>query len=555
MILLPIVQRELLAGARNRATYWTRCAIALVGVLICMQSMNAGMVSTPATLGRYVFNAVLAAAFIVSCSVCLLSADAISAERREGTLELLFLTGVRPLDVLLGKLGSVGLTSVCALVAFLPALMVPLLAGGVTGGEAFRKGLALLNLLFFALVAGLCASALKRDRFRASRLAVLLVALVVIVPFLVLVVSRQTVSFCFGLLSPLLSEWVAGDTYYSASPRPFWMSLLLLQVAGWALLLGAGLLLRRALSQEGSGQATQIAAEPVEKPQVVGLMSWQPAKDESTPVEWLVYRRFRVGALLWAAALLALAYNGWVPLAQTFGGRRGSLFAWFFAWPFAVTAGLVGGAIVAWVASRFFVAVRRSGDLELLLTTPVGAATIVSDQWSVLKRLFAFPVLVMQAPMLPQLVAAMAAVPGAALGGSPGASLVLFKVLSLANTFLGVAALCWLGLWFGLKARTQAAAIVWAVGLGKGVPALVTLLGLVLREGLMSASGGLGGGLPVVLWLPEMVNLAFYLWLIGFARRRLLADLANAEPLPFNLPESWGELLALGRSLFPTATE
>lgn len=536
MSFLPIIQRELLSGARNRATYWTRSAVALVGVLICMQSMSADPLGTPATLGRYVFNAVVAAAFLVSCSVCLLSADAISAERREGTLELLFLTGVRPVDVLVGKLGSVGLTSACALVAFLPALMVPLLAGGVTGGEAFRKGLVLLDLLCFALVAGLWASATQRERLRASRTAVFLVALVVIVPFLVFTVATHALPRYISLLSPLTAAIQAGDSYYSAEPEPFWLSLILMQGLAWLMLLAAGWRLQRAVSLEGSGQAPAVRADEAEKARAIGLMNWEPDKDQSNPVEWLVYRQYGMGAGLWGTALLALAYNGWVLLGRQTSGSRAGLWAWFLAWPFAITAGLIGGAIVAWTASRFFVGVRRTGDLELLLTTPVGAATIVSDQWNVLKRLFAWPVLVMQAPMLPQILSALSALPAAATGAAGPEPFL--KLVTLANTFLGAAALCWLGLWFGLKARTQAAAIVWSVGLAKGIPSLVSLLGVLAAQ----MAWGLLGRPHGLLWLleygPEVLNSVIFLGLISLARHRLMTTLAGAEPLPFNAGDS-----------------
>lgn len=554
MSFLPILQRELLSGARSRATYWTRCAIGLAGVLICMQTMSAGLLGTPATLGRYVFNAVIAAAFLVSCCACLLSADAISAERREGTLEVLFLTGARPVDVLLGKVGSVGLTSICGLVAFLPALMVPLLAGGVTAGEALRKGLALLNLLFFALMAGLCASAAQRERFRASRTAVLLVGLVVIVPFLVFVVARHTLPYYFGLLSPLSCTVVAGETYYAGASHPFWFSIVVIELLAWTLLVVAGLRLRHAVAKEG-GEATDPAPSPGSAHRAVGLMSWQPTREAANPVEWLVYRRFSVGAGLWGLAILSLAYNGWVPLAEvSAGSRRGSLFAWFFAWPFAVTAGLIGGTIVAWVASRFFVGVRRSGDLELLLTTPVGAASMVGDQWSVLKRLFVWPVLVMQAPMLPQLLS-LAAGPAGGIASNPAGSPLLSSLLTLVNVFLGATALCWLGLWFGLKARTQAAAIVWTVALGKGVPAMVSLVGLILGQAFSSSSGLSGSAFfsTTVQRLAEVLNLVFYVWVIWLARHRLATDLSRAEPLPFEWPQSWGQVVKLWKTLFTSA--
>jgi ABC-type transport system involved in multi-copper enzyme maturation permease subunit len=536
MRFLPIIQRELLSGARNRATYWTRCAVGLVGVLICMQSMSAAPTGTPATLGRYVFNAVVAAAFLVSCSVCLLSADAISAERREGTLELIFLTGVRPVDVLLGKLGSVGLTSVCALVAFLPALVVPLLAGGVTGGEAFRKGLVLLDLLFFALVAGLCASAAQRERFQASRRAVLIVGLVVIIPFLVFTVATHTLPRYVSLLSPITAAIQAGDSYYGGEPEPFWISLILIHGLSWLLLLGAGWRLRTAVSREGSGTAANPQKSESEKARAVGLMSWEPSKDESNPVEWLVYRQYGIGAGLWGTALLALAYNGWVMLARQPAGPRPGLLAWLLAWPFAVTAGLIGGALVAFVASRFFVGVRRSGDLELLLTTPVGAATIVADQWSVLKRLFAWPVLVMQAPMLPQILSAFSALPGAPSALSDSGSIL--KLLTLLNIFLGTAALCWLGLWFGLKTRSQAGAIVWSVGLAKGLPLLITLFGVFAGQMAVNSYGGPRRFFPLFEYVPELLNALIYVGLIILARHQLLAALAGAEPLPFTLSGS-----------------
>src|SRR4029077_8052095 len=99
---------------------------------------------------------------------------------------------------------------------------------------------------------------------------------------------------------------------------------------------------------------------------------------------------------------LALACNAWVPLVRQAQGIPTGPFFLAVASPLGTVAGLIGAAMVAWVASRFFVGVRRTGELELLLITPVGAQSVVEDQWRVLKRLFAWPVLCMQAPMLPQ---------------------------------------------------------------------------------------------------------------------------------------------------------
>src|SRR5215472_9277836 len=114
MSVLPILGRELRSRARGQANYWTRFCVALAGVLICLQSMESVVFNNPAMMGKFVFNGIVGAAFLVSCCACLLTADAISAEWREGTLGLLFLTRVRVLDVLFAKLASVGLAGLCA---------------------------------------------------------------------------------------------------------------------------------------------------------------------------------------------------------------------------------------------------------------------------------------------------------------------------------------------------------------------------------------------------------------------------------------------------------
>jgi len=541
MTLLPIVSRELLSRSRSRATYWARFVVALVGVLVCLESMGSAPPGAPAGMGRYVFNAVVAAAFLVSCSMCLLAADAISAERREGTLGLLFLTRVKTLDVLLGKLGSVGVISLGALVAFLPVLMIPVLAGGVTGGEASRKGLALLNMLFFALVAGLCASAAQHERFRAVRSAVLTIGLTMIIPFLPYAVGFGGLLHLFAALSPLVSIIAAGDAHYSSSRGFYWASLLAVHMMAWLILLAAGLRLRRSASDQCSELAlspapVRVVAKELERD--VGLGSWQPVKGESSPIEWLVFRQYGVSAGLWAAALLALAYEGWVPLARQPIKVPGVSPSWFFAGALGVVGALSGGAVVAWVASRFFVSVRRTGELELLMTTPLGVETIVTEQWNVLKRFFAWPVLVMQAPMIPQILAGPSGPPNA-FPPSWQSYVTLFKLLVVANTFLGACALCWLGLWFGLRARTQAGAIVWTVGLAKGVPCLVGLICSVMGTAFF-ASPGVASALmcSAVTWLPQTAVLLYYLWLIGLARNSLLGELAGVEQPAFKLGQS-----------------
>src|SRR5262245_5553915 len=223
MTLLPILDRELRTRARGQATYWIRFCVALAGVLICLQSMESGVFSTPSMMGTFVFNGIVGAAFLVSCCACMLTADSISSEWREGTLSLLFLTRVKVVDVLVGKLGSVGITALCAVMAFLPILMVPVLAGGITGGEAVRKSVALIDTLCLALVAGLFSSAAERERFRAMRKAFLLLSLIVLVPFVSYVGWGHGIFVYFGLFSPLVLLLRSSDLAYTSSPKFFWL--------------------------------------------------------------------------------------------------------------------------------------------------------------------------------------------------------------------------------------------------------------------------------------------------------------------------------------------
>ena len=208
----------------------------------------------------------------------------------------------------------------------------------------------------------------------------------------------------------------------------------------------------------------------------MGLYRWEPSKDEASPIEWLVYRQQGISAGMWAPAVVALAYSGLVLWAHQPFAPPGVVGSWLLAWPLGIAGALIGGGMVAWVASRFLVGVRRTGDLELLLTTPVGAESLVSDQWSALKRLFTRTVPLLQAGMFLPVLGAAASNPGSEWHTFH----TLGALLSLATTLFGTAALCWLALWFALKSRSQAGAIAWSVGLAKGVPCLVSVAGWAL---------------------------------------------------------------------------
>src|SRR6185369_16616885 len=97
--------------------------------------------------------------------------DCLSQEIREGTMGLLFLTGLRGYEILVGKLVPRLATSAFNILAALPALAIALFLGGVTGSDVFRVAVALLNALFFSACLGLLVSAVCQKARRAINVA------------------------------------------------------------------------------------------------------------------------------------------------------------------------------------------------------------------------------------------------------------------------------------------------------------------------------------------------------------------------------------------------
>ncbi|MCU0788907.1 MAG: ABC transporter permease subunit [Verrucomicrobia bacterium] len=160
MNILPIVERELLVRARQGRTQWTRLGVSAVGVFLSLQflALWGGASVNLAQLSGFAFQALAWIGFLLGCAGCLVTADCLSGERREGTLGLLLLTRVGVGEVVLGKLASNGLAAVFGLVALTPTLMLPVLAGGVTWRQVMWTAGSWLAMLWFSLCLGLWAS-------------------------------------------------------------------------------------------------------------------------------------------------------------------------------------------------------------------------------------------------------------------------------------------------------------------------------------------------------------------------------------------------------------
>ncbi len=375
MILLPVIERELRVAARGRRIYRTRfaAAAAVIGGLFWIFSQRTGL--PPDRLGAEIFDSATA----VSLALCLLAglfhtADAISAERRGGTLGLLFLTDLRSFHVVLGKLIAHSIPAFLALAAILPVLGIPLLLGGVSPGELARAALTLYCALSLSLCAGLLASCLAKD----DR-----VALVMTVGFL-LVLLLVPPSIRQAWISPLFALQTGRDSFYSGFPAKYWLSIAGQAGLALSLLLLAAFSARRVWRDHPPSAAMekrQVAWRVWSLGKTHERTAWRQALLDENPALWLSCRHRIRAALLWAVVggAICIGFWSWLPTRRIDSGLAMilSLAAHWF----------LKGAI-AFAAARSLAEEARAGAFELLFTTPLTPRALVQGHLLGLARSF-----------------------------------------------------------------------------------------------------------------------------------------------------------------------
>lgn len=543
---LPIVERELRIAARKRSTFWVRIIAAFTGVTIAggilvlqlAASKSGGGGGMGIQFGSVLFSILtwMSLAAVLSAGVFFTS-DCLSEEKREGTLGFLFLTDLRGYDVVFGKLLATSLRGFFALLSIFPVLAVTFMLGGVTGEAFWKTILALVNALFFSLAIGMLVSAMSRDSQRAMIATVLVMLLFILAGPVVDGVMAAAYGKSFGTVFSLGSPWIVFMSVSSFASDVFWQGLVVTQIIAWVCLVAACLLLPR-LWQEKKLTTTSGARDWSYALKFGGAKSRERLRRflmTPNPVVWLACRERWQPAIMWAIALLTVA--GVVAiLTRTAGGL------------FDMTNYFVGGLMAVifylWVSSqscRFLVDARKSGLLELLLSSPLEDGQIVRGQWNGLKRQFGWPIFIYLAAQLTgavytQLTTNMtifAMIQNAAMGKLLAViSTVLGTVVVLAN----LTTLAWFGMWMGLTSRNANLATLKTILFVQIIPwfviSFVSTLGLSLLMMTMAMSGGqvtnsigttLGNWFPVLYSVVPLVlmllkDVAFTMW----ARKKLL---------------------------------
>ncbi|MGZ8938572.1 MAG: ABC transporter permease subunit, partial [Limisphaerales bacterium] len=155
----PLIARELRVQSRNRSTYgarvgWGLAAVALLGFF----SWN---FPAQAANGKFVLSGIhICLGVMLFLLAPIGAADAISREKREGTLRLLLLTRLTPTQVVLGKLAAHAIRLFYLGFMMLPFLIIPILMGGVAIQDFVLSVAILVALIALGLGAGLIASAM-----------------------------------------------------------------------------------------------------------------------------------------------------------------------------------------------------------------------------------------------------------------------------------------------------------------------------------------------------------------------------------------------------------
>jgi ABC-type transport system involved in multi-copper enzyme maturation permease subunit len=459
---LPVVRRELQVAARGRIAGRVRLATTLFAVVMALVGQAfTDNVGAPRH-GAGLFLVLTAFAFgLALLAGVFVTADCLSEEKRAGTLGFLFLSGLRGYDVVLGKFAARGLNPLYAMLAMLPVTALALVMGGVTAGEVVRTALVLVNTLFLSLAAGMWVSAGARESLPAvvGTMAVLLALLAAhaVGARAGMIGLRSWATLAW--LSPSFTFLAARPAAYFAGASGYWASLAITHGLAWLLLALAS----RKIQSTWQDRPEQVRARAV----VAARPQRRPPLGDGAPLPWLL----RVGEgprwWLWAVAgVWAVAATG--PLRSSMVEGFDPL--WLPVFVAAKLVALLFKIVFAAMACRFMVEARRSGTVEMILSTPLTDAEILRSQWRHLWRWFGGPVALFCVPLCLRTLLGGDHL-GMALGTAMSSALTGFGsgVLLALNTVVDFVALGWVGMWLAVSLKRPVLA-----------PGLTVLLVLVL---------------------------------------------------------------------------
>lgn len=448
MTVLPIVGRELRVAARRPFTHWSRAIVGLFVLIICTWVLLVLRFQAVHQQSKVLFGVLTGGALLIGgLSGVRATADCISEEKREGTLGLLFLTPLRGYDVVLGKLAASSLLTLYGIVAVVPLLALPLLMGGVKYTEFVRMALLLVNAMAFSLTIGMAVSAISKNAHRA-RFATLIILLVFsgLLPLLGAMIAaefnQRDVQPVFLMASPAFTFVCAYESTYVRGSLPYWASMATLHALSWGFLLLACYRTPRVWQDRVKARVAPLAGVPVRGADE-DRTRFRRLLDKNA-FYWLAARPRHKPLIVWGGlAALGLLWLG-------FGLKYGDMMV--EASMLVVVALLVSGLLkfgLGFEATRQLARERKSGSIELLLSTPITVREIITGQGRALWRQFGWQSVVLIWGALLMMVF------GAREWRTEDQlAWIACWLAGIVVFILDMGALYIVGLWMGLKSRT-----------------------------------------------------------------------------------------------------
>ncbi|HUR44305.1 MAG TPA: hypothetical protein VMZ27_00420 [Candidatus Saccharimonadales bacterium] len=482
-MIFPVAARELRVASRRRATYWNRTISAGTAFLICfwiLVVLSGQGWRGASRVGSTLFQALFWFSFVwVLPAGARFTAAALSRERRDGTLGLLFLTDLKGYDVVMGKLAGTSLESFYSMLALLPVLAIPVLIGGVTIQEYAYASILLLNTLFFSLSLGLFASSFSSDERRSFNNTILLMlgfclGVPMAAALLEKYLQRNPISDALLLACPC---FIPFETFNGRTLRmvsDFWTSVIIVHVFAWTFLCLASRLVSRQWQDKTRGPLANSWME-LQKRWLMGDAAvrkcFRKRLLEVNPIVWLCSREKRTRLYPWFFIVPMVLLVLWARrFDRTLTAQFGIIVAYF--------THVILKCWVASLACHNLAASKASGSLELILSTPLTVKRILEGHWLSLKRQFLMPFLALATLELFLCLAGLKEF----REPNPRATWILAIFANLILLFLDSFTLAWYGLWRALGSSSAQASTSITTLRVLIVPWLITL-GLAITFG------------------------------------------------------------------------
>lgn len=487
MAVLPIIERELRLGARKPKTYFARCSFALLASITTLGIVSPSIsgFASVTVLGAPLF-ALLSMAGVACCLMAgaFVASDALSQERRNGSLETLALTRLRGWELVRGKLLALSLNPAYCALAWLPLLALSVMLGGVTPGEFWRMSAVWLSTLFFSIAVGLCVSALTWHNFNAFT-------------------ATCAILIILGAAVPGYCAYSAFAKHYAVHPGRFWILLGLTHVFAWVFLRVA------ASSVFNFTRWERPVLDLAARRWLERVFAWRAARAcvrvAGNPVMWWENQQLHRWVPVWGFLLLAGLAWSFCYLQY----RR----AWMNAEMIFLATSVLHITLKGWMAieaTRKLGVGRRSGELELLLVTPLRVNTIVDARMRALQRQFLIPIALV---LLVDILFLLFGMQTAGWWGTPGIWAMAFLV-GIGIFVCDCYTITWVGLWEGLNAHSGMQGFLRTLALVVARPWVVYMVSIFL------AGIAMGAGMWAIAWW-FMICIINCFWLCHTSSRNL----------------------------------